>query len=90
MRETLNLKGPNIYRDADVKREVYTIRGQVRAGNSGGPLVDTDGRILGVVFGAAVTDEDTGYVLTLDEVRPELDAAASKTTAVGTGSCVLS
>ncbi|RLP29703.1 MarP family serine protease [Nocardia seriolae] len=90
VRETLNLKGPNIYRDADVKREVYTIRGQVRAGNSGGPLVDTDGRILGVVFGAAVTDEDTGYVLTLDEVRPELDAAASKTTAVGTGSCVLS
>ncbi|WP_405488116.1 MarP family serine protease [Nocardia sp. NBC_00511] len=90
VRETLNLKGPNIYRDSDVKREVYTIRGQVRAGNSGGPLVDTDGRILGVVFGAAVTDDDTGYVLTLDEVRPELNSAASQTTAVGTGSCVLS
>ncbi|MFE3189266.1 MarP family serine protease [Nocardia sp. NPDC059240] len=90
VRETLNLKGPNIYRDNDVKREVYTIRGQVRAGNSGGPLVDTDGRILGVVFGAAVTDDDTGYVLTLDEVRPELTSAASQSTAVGTGSCVLS
>ncbi|GAB0103447.1 acid resistance serine protease MarP [Nocardia sp. JMUB6875] len=90
VRETLNLKGPNIYRDADVKREVYTIRGQVRAGNSGGPLVDTDGRILGVVFGAATTDDDTGYVLTLDEVRPELNSAASQSTAVGTGSCVLS
>ncbi|MFJ9363951.1 MarP family serine protease [Nocardia sp. NPDC101769] len=90
VRETLNLKGPNIYRDADVKREVYTIRGQVRAGNSGGPLVDTDGRILGVVFGAAVTDDDTGYVLTLDEVRPELSSAASQSAAVGTGSCVLS
>ncbi|GAB2527198.1 MarP family serine protease [Nocardia heshunensis] len=90
VRETLNLKGPNIYRDNDVKREVYTIRGQVRAGNSGGPLVDTDGRILGVVFGAAVTDDDTGYVLTLDEVKPELASAASQTTAVGTGSCVLS
>ncbi|WP_040802747.1 MarP family serine protease [Nocardia concava] len=90
VRETLNLKGPNIYRDADVKREVYTIRGQVRAGNSGGPLVDTEGRILGVVFGAAVTDDATGYVLTLDEVRPELNTAASQSTAVGTGSCVLS
>ncbi|MGW2665444.1 MarP family serine protease [Nocardia tengchongensis] len=90
VRETLNLKGPNIYRDSDVKREVYTIRGQVRAGNSGGPLVDTDGRILGVVFGAAVTDDDTGYVLTLDEVKPELDSAASQSNAVGTGSCVLS
>ncbi|MTE12251.1 MarP family serine protease [Nocardia aurantiaca] len=90
VRETLNLKGPNIYRDADVKREVYTIRGQVRAGNSGGPLVDTDGRILGVVFGAAVTDDDTGYVLTLDEVRPELNSAAGRSTVVGTGNCVLS
>ncbi|UGT40160.1 MarP family serine protease [Nocardia yamanashiensis] len=90
VRETLDLKGPNIYRDGEVQREVYTIRGQVRAGNSGGPLVDTDGNILGVVFGAAVTDDDTGYVLTLDEVRPEVQAAPNVSTPVGTGSCVLS
>ncbi|WP_067825436.1 MarP family serine protease [Nocardia inohanensis] len=90
VRETLDLKGPNIYRDGEVQREVYTIRGQVRAGNSGGPLVDTDGNILGVVFGAAVTDDDTGYVLTLDEVRPEVQAAPGASTPVGTGSCVLS
>ncbi|MEV6772615.1 MarP family serine protease [Nocardia sp. NPDC051030] len=90
VRETLDLKGPNIYRDNNVQREVYTIRGSVRAGNSGGPLVDTDGEILGVVFGAAVTDEDTGYVLTLEEVRPEVNAASAATQPVGTGSCVLS
>ncbi|MFB7720990.1 MarP family serine protease [Nocardia sp. NPDC058058] len=90
VRETLDLKGPNIYRDNNVQREVYTVRGQVRAGNSGGPLVDTDGNILGVVFGAAVTDDDTGYVLTLDEVRPEVNGAAGDSTPVGTGSCVLS
>ncbi|MRH85865.1 MarP family serine protease [Nocardia sp. SYP-A9097] len=90
VRETLDLKGPNIYRDNNVQREVYTVRGQVRAGNSGGPLVDTDGNILGVVFGAAVTDDDTGYVLTLDEVRPEVNEAASVSTQVGTGTCVLS
>ncbi|MFI6870695.1 MarP family serine protease [Nocardia sp. NPDC050406] len=90
VRETLDLKGPNIYRDGNVQREVYTVRGLVRAGNSGGPLVDTDGQVLGVVFGAAVTDEDTGYVLTLNEVRPELEAAASASTPVPTGDCVLS
>lgn len=89
VRETLDLKY-NIYRDNNVQREVYTVRGQVRAGNSGGPLVDTDGNILGVVFGAAVTDDDTGYVLTLDEVRPEVNEAAGVSTPVGTGSCVLS
>lgn len=90
VRETLDLKGPNIYRDANVEREVYTIRGQVLAGNSGGPLVDTSGNLLGVVFGAAVTDSDTGYVLTLNEVRPEINAAAGASAPVSTGSCVLS
>ncbi|WP_306364399.1 MarP family serine protease [Nocardia sp. CC227C] len=90
VRETLDLKGPNIYRDGNVQREVYTVRGLVRAGNSGGPLVDTEGQVLGVVFGAAVTDEDTGYVLTLNEVRGELDTASAFTAPVATGQCVLS
>lgn len=90
VRETLNLTGPNIYKSDTVEREVYTVRGQVRAGNSGGPLVDTQGDVLGVVFGAAVTDDDTGYVLTLKQVRSDLDAASSRTAAVGTGQCVLS
>lgn len=89
VRETLDLTGPNIYKSTTVEREVYTVRGQVRAGNSGGPLVDAQGRVLGVVFGAAVTDDDTGYVLTLKEVQQDLDAAASSTAAVSTGECVL-
>ncbi|WP_327148768.1 MarP family serine protease [Nocardia sp. NBC_01329] len=90
VRETLDLTGPTIYRDGTVEREVYTVRGSVRAGNSGGPLVDTEGNVLGVVFGAAVTDDDTGYVLTLDEVRERIDSAPSAGSPVDTGPCVLS
>ncbi|MBF6413387.1 MarP family serine protease [Nocardia cyriacigeorgica] len=90
VRETLDLTGPTIYRDGTIEREVYTVRGQVRAGNSGGPLVDTEGNVLGVVFGAAVTDDDTGYVLTLQEVRRQLDAADGSNSPVATGPCVLS
>ncbi|MGW5451548.1 MarP family serine protease [Nocardia sp. NPDC003979] len=90
VRETLDLTGPTIHRDGTVEREVYTVRGQVRAGNSGGPLVDTEGQVLGVVFGAAVTDDDTGYVLTLDEVASELAAAGVSNASVDTGACVLS
>lgn len=90
VRETLDLTGPTIYRDGTVEREVYTVRGSVRAGNSGGPLVDTEGNVLGVVFGAAVTDDDTGYVLTLDEVRERIDIAPSASLPVDTGPCVLS
>jgi len=90
IRETLDLTGPTIYRNGTIEREVYTVRGLVRAGNSGGPLVDTEGQVLGVVFGAAVTDDDTGYVLTLDEVRAELEAASGVSLGVDTGACVLS
>ena len=44
--------------DSTVTREVYTLRAQVRPGNSGGPLLAPDGTVLGVIFGAAI-DEPT-------------------------------
>ncbi|BCK52584.1 MarP family serine protease [Nocardia wallacei] len=90
VRETLELTGPDIYKTGTVEREVYTVRGRVRAGNSGGPLVDADGQVLGLVFGAAVVDEDTGYALTLNEVRNALNSAESSSAQVPTGECVLS
>ena len=40
IRETIELSGPDIYNTTTVDREVYTIRGTVRQGNSGGPMVD--------------------------------------------------
>ncbi|WP_163715438.1 acid resistance serine protease MarP [Mycobacterium timonense] len=88
IRELIKLSGPDIYRDpAPVTRDVYTIRASVEQGNSGGPLIDLDGHVLGVVFGAAVDDPDTGFVLTADEVAGQL-AKIGDTQTVGTGSCV--
>lgn len=89
VREVWEYPGPNIYKNSTVEREVYTVRGSVRAGNSGGPLVNARGQVLGVVFGASNTDSETGYALTLKEVRPQLDAAPVATGPVGTGSCAL-
>ncbi|MGJ0119975.1 MarP family serine protease [Williamsia sp. MIQD14] len=89
IREVVNLSGPDIYRDGEVKREVYTVRGSIRQGNSGGPLIDTDGRVLGVVFGAAEdTASETGFVLTADQVQANLRASENLTAAVDTQSCV--
>jgi S1-C subfamily serine protease len=87
IRETIELSGPDIYRNATVTREVYTIRASVEQGNSGGPLIDLNGNVLGVVFGAAVDDPDTGFVLTAKEVAGQL-ARIGDTQAVGTGACV--
>ncbi|WP_305093668.1 acid resistance serine protease MarP [Prescottella sp. R16] len=89
IREILNLRGPDIYRDGTVEREVYTVRGSIRQGNSGGPLVDEQGRVLGVVFGAAVDDSDTGFVLTANEVSRQLEQADGSTAAVDTGVCIV-
>ncbi|GAA4481628.1 acid resistance serine protease MarP [Rhodococcus olei] len=89
IRETLDLNGPDIYRARDVTREVYTVRGSIKQGNSGGPLVDAQGRVLGVVFGAAVDNSDTGFALTADEVSRQLRQAVGANVAVGTGDCIL-
>ena len=87
IRETIELNGPDIYRSTTVTRQVYTIRGTVRQGNSGGPMIDPAGKVLGVVFGAAVDDADTGFVLTAKEVARQM-AKLNSTDHVPTGACV--
>jgi S1-C subfamily serine protease len=87
IRELIELNGPDIYRSATINREVYTVRASVEQGNSGGPLIDLNGQVLGVVFGAAVDDNDTGFVLTAKEVAAQL-AHIGDTAPVATGACV--
>lgn len=78
---------PDIYHEGDVSRDVYVIRGTVEQGNSGGPLLDTGGRVLGVVFGVVVGQKDTGYVLTASEVSSDARQSATVTTPVSTRTC---
>lgn len=87
VRSTIQLRGPNIYSDATVTREVYTLRAQVRPGNSGGPLLAPDGTVLGVIFGAAIDETDVGFALTADEVAPVVRAGLADDTAASTQGC---
>jgi S1-C subfamily serine protease len=87
IRDRINLSGPNIYDSRTVTRDVFTLRAIVKSGNSGGPLVDTDGQVLGVVFGAAVDNSDTGFALAADEVRDEVAQAPGMSDQVDTGRC---
>ncbi|MDG4665232.1 acid resistance serine protease MarP [Mycobacterium sp. 236(2023)] len=87
VREVIELNGPDIYRSTTVTREVYTIRGTVRQGNSGGPMINRQGKVLGVVFGAAVDDVDTGFVLTAKEVAAQM-AKVGNVERVPTGTCI--
>ncbi|MQA63044.1 MAG: MarP family serine protease [Actinophytocola sp.] len=87
IRQRRDLRGPNIYESKTVRRDVFTVRGSVRSGNSGGPMVAPDGRVIGVVFGASVQDPDTGFTLTAAEVEPEVNEAPAMTRGVDTGRC---
>jgi S1-C subfamily serine protease len=86
----INARGQNIYNSSMVTREIYSIRSTVRPGNSGGPLLTTDGRVYGVVFARSTSDDETGYVLTADEVAGDAQRAAASTTPVDTGDLITS
>jgi S1-C subfamily serine protease len=87
IRSEQKLRSPNIYGDGAVIREVFSLRGLVRPGNSGGPIVSDNGDVVGVVFAASVTDTDTGYALTAQQVSASAGYGRSATDAVSTGDC---
>ncbi len=89
VRDRQSLRSPNIYGDGTVTRDTYSIFGLVRQGNSGGPVVDGGGEVIGVVFAASVTDADTGYALTSSQVEQAADAGDSSTEPVSSSECAL-
>jgi S1-C subfamily serine protease len=87
IRAEQRLRSPNIYGDGAVIRQVYSLRGLVRPGNSGGPIVTSSGDVVGVVFAASVTDRDTGYALTASQVSRSAALGRSSSGSVSTGDC---
>ena len=87
VRAVIQLRGPNIYTDTTVTREVYTLRAEVRPGNSGGPLLAPDGTVLGVIFGAAIDEPDVGFALTAQQVSAVVAAGLTDDSAASTQAC---
>ncbi|MCU1684987.1 MAG: serine protease [Amycolatopsis sp.] len=87
VRSRITLRGPDIYEANTVQRDVFTVRAQIHSGNSGGPMIDPSGQVIGLVFGAAVEDPDTGFTLTADQIRSEANTARAQSAEVSTGSC---
>ena len=87
IRAVFDATGRDIYGSEPVLRRIYELQTVVRPGNSGGPFVLTNGQVAGVVFAASTMDRTTGYAITSLEVRPLVDRATQRTSAVDTGSC---
>jgi S1-C subfamily serine protease len=87
VREVRNITGPDIYDSGRVTREVYTIKALVRSGNSGGPLMSSDGTVLGVIFAAAADDPQTGFAVTAATAARVAGEGRGRTDATTTGAC---
>jgi S1-C subfamily serine protease len=79
--------GPDIYQTSQVTRQIYEVKASVEPGNSGGPLIEPNGSVYGVVFAAAVGVPDTGFVLTAAEVEADAHAGRTGTVPVSTEGC---
>ncbi|MBA2558316.1 MAG: MarP family serine protease [Propionibacteriales bacterium] len=89
IRDHQTLRSPDIYGDGTVLRDTYSVYALVRQGNSGGPLVDPQGDVIGVIFAASLTDANTGYALSADQVAGAARAGSSSNAPADTGSCAV-
>jgi S1-C subfamily serine protease len=85
VRDQLTARGTDIYQSGSVERQIYSLRGTIRPGNSGGPLLDQAGDVVGVVFARSTIDPQTGYALTLNELHPVLASVGSAP--ISSGAC---
>ena len=74
------------YGQGPVRRTITSLRGAVRSGNSGGPMVDEDGQVVTTVFAATTSGPRGGFGVPNSLVRNALDRAASSN-GVSTGPC---
>jgi S1-C subfamily serine protease len=82
---TVTVLSEDAYGRGPVTRKITSFRGEVRPGNSGGPLVDSRGRVVGTVFASRIQGS-VGYAVPPDVVD---DALADVTKEpVSTGDCV--
>jgi S1-C subfamily serine protease len=72
------------YGNGPIERTIVALRGLVRSGNSGGPLIDAQGRVLGTVFAATTSGTAGGFAIPSEDTREAVTRAGSE---VSTGSC---
>lgn len=89
VRGRITANGADIYHRSTVRRDVYSLFANVRQGNSGGPLLSTEGTVYGVVFAKSRDNAETGYALTVDEIQEDIVKGRTANRQVDSDSCAL-
>jgi S1-C subfamily serine protease len=84
MGDTSTVISEDSYGNGPTQRSIASLRGSVRSGNSGGPLVDSRGRVMATVFAATTSGPPGGFAIPNEVIRSALNQAA---TPVDTGPC---
>lgn len=82
--ETRAVLSQDAYGEGPVRRRMTSLRGRVRPGNSGGPVVDARGRVVTTVFATATDGSRRGFGVPDSIVKAALERAGNR---VGTGAC---
>jgi S1-C subfamily serine protease len=82
-------EGRDIYSKNLTNRDLYELKADIIPGNSGGPVLDKEGTVIGLVFAESTTYDDIGYALTMNAVAKDLHQALQRNQAVSTGACAV-
>jgi len=83
--ETITARSQDAYGRGPIERRITQLRGTVRSGNSGGPMVDGSGRVVTTIFAATIAGGGgAGYGVPDSIVAEALDGPSEP---VDTGSC---
>jgi len=75
------------YNQGPVERTVTSFRVNVRSGNSGGPAVDGDGRVISTIFASRADSGQSGYGIPPGVINERLQSAENRSEPVSTGPC---
>ncbi len=81
---TRTVVSQDAYGNGPIERSVTSLRGLVRPGNSGGPMVDSTGRVVATIFAARTSGPAAGFGVPNEVVRAALRRTAGP---VSTGPC---
>ncbi|MGH7233841.1 MAG: MarP family serine protease, partial [Candidatus Saccharimonadales bacterium] len=85
--DEFSASGSNIYDQGTTVRQIYEVEANIIPGNSGGPLINTSGDVIGVVFAESTQYNSVGYALVSTPIKHIVQSTPANSHAVSDGTC---